>query len=130
MAKILIVDDEAHMRKFLEICLSRGGYAFCHAANGLEACQLAEKEQPSIIIMDVTMPVMDGLAALNKLKSNPTTAAIPVIMLTARGHNLPREEAQTSGASLFLTKPFSPSELMASAKRLIKENNSLAQSPD
>ena len=121
MPKILIVDDEAHMRKFLQICLSKGGYQFIQACNGLEACRLAETEMPSLIIMDVTMPVMDGLAALSQLKKNSTTTSIPIIMLTARGQNLPREEAQNSGASLFLTKPFSPSELMASAKRLIEE---------
>ncbi len=73
---------------------------------------------PDAVILDIIMPVMDGLAALSSLKSNPATASIPVIMLTARGHNLTRQQAEESGAALFLTKPFSPTELLAAIARL------------
>ena len=69
--------------------------------------------------MDVNMPELDGISALNELKANAATGAIPVIMLTTRGQNLSREEADKAGAALFLTKPFSPSVLATEAKRII-----------
>jgi CheY-like chemotaxis protein len=69
--------------------------------------------------MDVLMPELDGLGALRLLKQSPKTANIPVIMLTARGHVMTRQDAADSGASLFLTKPFSPNQLLTEAKRLI-----------
>ena len=117
--KILIVDDEPHMLRVTEFSLRRGGYQLIIGRNGLEAIELAEREQPSLIVMDVLMPELDGLGALRLLKQSPKTASIPVIMLTARGHVMTRQDAEDSGASLFLTKPFSPNQLLTEAKRLI-----------
>ena len=117
--KILIVDDEPHMLRVTEFSLRRGGYQLIIGRNGREAIELAEREQPSLIIMDVLMPELDGLGALRLLKQSPKTASIPVIMLTARGHVMTRQDAEDSGASLFLTKPFSPNQLLTEAKRLI-----------
>jgi CheY-like chemotaxis protein len=117
--KILIVDDEPHMLRVTEFSLRRGGYQLIIGRNGLEAIELAEREQPSLIVMDVLMPELDGLGALRLLKQCPKTASIPVIMLTARGHVMTRQDAEDSGASLFLTKPFSPNQLLTEAKRLI-----------
>jgi CheY-like chemotaxis protein len=65
------------------------------------------------------MPEMDGISALRVLKGNPTTATIPVVMLTARGQSVTRLEAESSGAALYLTKPFSPSALVAEVQRII-----------
>lgn len=117
--KILIADDEAHMLRVAELSLRRGGYALLIARNGLEAVETARREMPSLIVMDVQMPLLDGLAALRRLKADPVTAPIPVIMLTARGHTLTRTEAEGSGASMFVTKPFSPNQLLADAQRLL-----------
>lgn len=117
--KILIVDDEPHMLRVTEFSLRRGGYQLIIGRNGREAIELAEREQPSLIVMDVLMPELDGLGALRLLKQSPRTANIPVIMLTARGHVMTRQDAEDSGASLFLTKPFSPNQLLTEAKRLI-----------
>lgn len=117
--KILIVDDEPHMLRVTEFSLRRGGYQLIIGRNGREAIELAEREQPALIVMDVLMPELDGLGALRLLKQSPRTASIPVIMLTARGHVMTRQDAEDSGASLFLTKPFSPNQLLTEAKRLI-----------
>ena len=117
--KILIVDDEPHMLRVTEFSLRRGGYQLIIGRNGLEAIELADREQPALIVMDVLMPELDGLGALRLLKQSPKTANIPVIMLTARGHVMTRQDAADSGASLFLTKPFSPNQLLTEAKRLI-----------
>ncbi len=117
--RILLVDDEPHMVRLAELSLRKGGYTLMVGRNGREAVELAMREKPDLVIMDVIMPELDGLAALHELKANPDTARIPVIMLTARGHVMTRQEAEASGASAFLTKPFSPTQLYTEAKRLL-----------
>lgn len=117
--KVLIVDDEPHMLRVTELSLRKGGFTLLTARNGREALEAARRELPSLVVMDVLMPEMDGLTALRQLRRDPLTAAIPVIMLTARGHVMTRTEAEESGATLFLTKPFSPAHLLQEARRLI-----------
>jgi DNA-binding response OmpR family regulator len=119
--KILIVDDEPHMRRITELSLKKAGYEILIACNGREAVEAAARALPALIVMDVSMPEMDGFEALRQLKATAATAAIPVIMLTSRGQTVAREEAATSGAALYLTKPFSPSALAAEARRLTGE---------
>jgi len=119
MKRILIADDEPHMRRFLELSLKKGCFEFLFATNGQEAIDQASQNQPDMIVMDVTMPVMDGLAALSELKRLDETREIPVIMITARGHILTRQEAELSGAALFLTKPFSPTQLLRKVRELL-----------
>lgn len=117
--RALIADDEPHMLRITELSLKRGGFDLLIARNGREAVEIATRELPDLIVMDVAMPVLDGLAALRELKTSPQTANIPVIMLTARGQQVARDEAERSGAALYLTKPFSPSQLLAEARRFI-----------
>ncbi|MCL4179738.1 MAG: response regulator [Verrucomicrobia bacterium] len=116
--KILVVDDEPFMLRMIQIILERGGYAMVAAASGDEAIEIARKEQPGLIIMDAMMPKMDGFTALRLLKGEPVTSSIPVIMLTANPHKFSREEAESSGATVFLTKPFSPTQLLEEIRRL------------
>ncbi len=118
-SKILIVDDEPYMLRIIELSLRKGGHQLIVGRNGREAVALARQEKPQAIVMDVLMPEMDGLQALRAVRQDPVTAAIPVIMLTARGQILTRQEAEASGASLFLTKPFSPTQLLNEVERLI-----------
>lgn len=117
--KILIVDDEPHMLRVTELSIKKGGYDIVIGRNGREAVELAGREKPGLIVMDVSMPEMDGLTALQHLKANPETAPIPVIMLTVRGQAMTRHQAEQSGAAVYLTKPFSPSQLLAEVKRLL-----------
>ena len=117
--KILILDDEPHMLRVTELSLKKAGYEIITARNGREAINLAVIHLPALIVMDVSMPEMDGLAALRELKGNPATEGIPVIMLTTRGQNMTRAEAERSGAALYITKPFSPSALAAEARRIM-----------
>jgi CheY-like chemotaxis protein len=118
--KILIVDDEPHMLRVTELSIKKGGYDIVIGRNGREAVELAGREKPGLIVMDVSMPEMDGLTALQHLKANPETAPIPVIMLTVRGQAMTRHQAEQSGAAVYLTKPFSPSQLLAEVKRLLE----------
>jgi two-component system alkaline phosphatase synthesis response regulator PhoP len=117
--KILVVDDEPYMLRFIQILLERDGYEMIKAGNGREAVEVAMRENPQLLIMDAMMPKMDGLTALRLLKQEPATRSIPVIMLTANPHKFSREEAESSGATIFLTKPFSPTQLLAEIRRLI-----------
>ncbi len=118
MARLIIAEDSAHMLRLLEMTLRKGGHTWTSCNDGTEVLAAAAKEVPELFILDVIMPIMDGLAALTTLKSIPATAAVPVIMLTARGQSLTRQQAQESGAALFLTKPFSPTELLAAIDSL------------
>lgn len=122
--KVLIVDDEPHMRRVAELSLKKGGFEIVVARNGREALLLAAQELPALIVMDVVMPEMDGLAALKELKQGPTTANIPVIMLTTRGHTLTRQSAEDSGAAAYLTKSFSPMQLLVEVRRIISGGGS------
>src|SRR5258707_15307956 len=85
--RILVVDDEASVRHLLQVMLSMEGYEPVLAANGAEGLQLAHEHLPALVILDWMMPVLDGLATLQALRNDPTTAQIPVVLLTARqGH--------------------------------------------
>jgi len=127
--KVLIADDEAHMLRVAELALRRGGYTLLIARNGREAVEITRTEKPNLIVMDVQMPVLDGLNALREIKADPETASIPVIMLTARGHTLARSEAEGSGAAMFVTKPFSPNQLLADVQRLLSPPTAAAPTP-
>lgn len=116
--KILVVDDEPYMHVLLRHHLQRAGFATFKATNGREAIDTALREQPSVIVMDVMMEQMDGLAALKELKASDRTNGIPVIMITANAYQITRDVAEASGAALFMTKPFSPTKLMQEIKRL------------
>ena len=117
--KILIVDDDVLIPRLYQQHLERAGYQVVTATNGAEGIEVTARELPDLIIMDVMMEVMDGLAALRLLKKMETTNAIPVIVITATAHEAARHESEVSGAALFLTKPVSPAQLLLEVQRLI-----------
>jgi CheY-like chemotaxis protein len=116
--RVLVVDDEPFMIRLIEIVLERDGHAMIKASNGSEAIDIARSQRPVLIIMDGMMPKMDGLTALRVLKEDPELRSIPVILLTANPNNFSQEDAVSSGATVFLTKPFSPTQLLAEVRRL------------
>lgn len=121
--KILVVDDEKHIVRLVQINLQKAGYEVTTAGNGREALESVDKEQPDLIVMDVMMPEMDGFAALQKLKEDPKTAEIPVIMLTAKAQDEDVFKGWKSGADLYLTKPFNPAELLTFVKRIFESQS-------
>ena len=121
MAKILVVDDEPIVQRLLQHHLERAGHEMLTAANGREAIEIANRDDPELIVMDVMMAEMDGLTALRCLKKDSETKAIPVIMITANPHYVTKQESEAAGAALFLTKPFSPTQLMNEIRRLVPE---------
>jgi two-component system alkaline phosphatase synthesis response regulator PhoP/two-component system response regulator VicR len=122
MAKILAVDDEKHIVRLVQINLQKEGYEVATANTGKEALEVVSEFGPDLIVMDVMMPEMDGFEALKKLKENPATRDIPVIMLTAKAQDADVFRGWQSGADLYLTKPFNPAELLTFVKRLLQNN--------
>src|SRR5829696_6925042 len=86
VARILIVEDEANIIKLISIRLERLGHSISSADNGVAALKVARESTPDLILLDVMIPVLNGFQVLQQLKADPTTAPIPVLMLTARGH--------------------------------------------
>jgi two-component system alkaline phosphatase synthesis response regulator PhoP len=118
--KILIADDERDIIDFLKYNLEKEGFDVLAARNGAEAVALAKK-QPSLILLDVMMPEMDGLEAVRVLKKNPATAKIPVIFLTARGSDVDEVVGLELGADDYITKPVSLPKLIARIKLTLRK---------
>jgi len=119
---VLVVDDEIHIVQVVAIKLRNNGYEVYTCENGAKALQLASNEKPNVIITDFQMPVMTGLELVEKLRSNDSTSHLPVIMLTARGFAIDDEQRERLGISAFLSKPFSPRELLRSVEDIIHQS--------
>jgi len=116
---ILIVDDDPKSRKLLNTILKVEGYTTIEAINGKQGFELAKAQKPSLILMDIMMPVMDGLTALSLLRNDKATSAIPVTMLTSVGHELNRILSIDLGAVEYITKPVDRTELLNTIRRLM-----------
>jgi two-component system alkaline phosphatase synthesis response regulator PhoP len=117
--KVLVVDDEIHIVHVVAIKLRNNGFEVISAENGAEAFKLAREEKPDIIVTDFQMPVMTGLEFVQKLRQCKQTKDIPVIMLTARGFAVEDEPKEELQISEFLSKPFSPKELLRSIEDVL-----------
>ncbi|MFT5121952.1 MAG: CheY-like chemotaxis protein [Kiritimatiellia bacterium] len=115
--KILAIEDELNMQKLIEYNLRHFGYEALMASNGRHGVDLARKESPDLIFLDMMLPEMDGMETLRALKENPVTRPIPVIMLTARGQRSDVEQALAEGAAAYITKPFDPATLKQMVER-------------
>ena len=117
--QILVVDDDQLMHMLVEHHLEGAGYRMLSAMSGQEGLEMANREQPALVVMDVMMPDVDGLAVLRELKRMDATKPIPVIIITSNRHALMQKEAENAGAAFFLTKPFSPTQLLHEIRRLV-----------
>ena len=109
--KVLIVDDEPNVRRLSRTILS-GNFDVVEAEDGKQAIEIANIQQPDVILMDMMMPRMDGLTACHVIKNDPATKSIPVIMVTAIGFELNIKLSQQMGATGYVTKPFTPNDLL------------------
>lgn len=125
MPTILIVDDEEDIRDLISMNLHREkDYTVIEAADGLEALTAAKEQSPDLIVLDLMLPGMDGLNVCKNLKEGTKTKSIPVIMLTAKGRLEERIDGLALGADDYLSKPFSPKELMLRIRNLLHRSNS------
>jgi DNA-binding response OmpR family regulator len=115
--RILIVDDEATVREVVGQYLEIEGYSVLPAANGLDALRAAATTPPDLVILDLTLPGMDGLEVCRRLRS---ASAVPVLMLTARAEDADKLEAFNVGTDDYLTKPFNPRELVARVQAIMR----------
>lgn len=111
--KILVIEDNHHTIKLVESILGRAGYTVLTAANAETGLSLVGQENPDLILMDIQLPGMDGLAATRQLKENPITRVIPVIAFTAYAMKGDREKMLAAGCDDYLAKPFGYKELLA-----------------
>lgn len=119
MKKILLVDDQANFTMMMAMKLKSMGYTVFTAENGSEALKIAAAEVPDLIVMDIMMPVMDGLTAVDTLRKDPKIAHIKVIFLSAKGQQSDRDRASELGAAEFMAKPFSPKLLVEKIEALL-----------
>ena len=125
MKKIVIVDDQMEVRELVKVTLQSEDYEIFQAESGEKGIEIARKEKPDLIIMDVMMPGgMDGIEATRILKNDPNTKEFKIIMLTAKSQEFDKEAGFKAGADDYFTKPFSPLELMK------KVEETLGRGPD
>ena len=117
--KILVVDDEADILEMVGVNLKSAGFEVITADNGGEALRKARSLSPHLIILDILLPESDGLEVCKGLRREPQTAAIPIIMLTAKASEVDRVVGLELGADDYVTKPFSPRELILRVKKLL-----------
>ncbi len=119
MAKILIAEDERDIRDLVAFTLRFAGHEVVAAANGEEAVQLAPKENPDLILMDVRMPRMTGYDACRIIKADPKLKDIPIVFLSAKGQESEIQTGLEVGAEEYLLKPFAPDQLTERVKAIL-----------
>ena len=124
--KILIADDEPAVRLIVGRMLGEE-YTVLEAADGEEAVDVAREQQPDLILMDLMMPKLDGYAACLRIKTDQATKGIPVVMLTAIGHELNKRFAEEMGADGYITKPFTCESLREDMRQLLRLHGRLAE---
>jgi len=110
--RVLVVDDEPDIVALVAYHLAKSGYSVSTATSGTEALAAARREKPSLIVLDLMLPGLSGLEVMEELRGDPATSGIAVLMLTARREETDRIKGLTLGADDYLTKPFSPQELV------------------
>jgi DNA-binding response OmpR family regulator len=123
-AKILVVDDESEAVELLEFNLKQAGWQVVTASDGAEALQQVKKTNPDLIVLDLMLPELDGLEVCRMLRRGPDTAKVPIIMLTAKAAEIDRVLGLELGADDYVTKPFSPRELVLRIKKLLERHAS------
>ncbi len=123
-ATVLIIDDEIHIRRLIAQMLELAGYQVIEATSGAEALRLIEETRPDVITCDISMPGMSGFEVLEAIKSQPATAEIPVIMLTAIGQEKDTARATALGADDYITKPFGTTQLIETIERQLGRQGS------
>jgi two-component system phosphate regulon response regulator PhoB len=125
---VLVVDDEPHIVALVAYHLAKSGYRVVTATTGPDALDRARRERPSLVILDLMLPGMSGFEVLQKLRADTSTSDVPVLMLTARRDEADRIRGLSLGADDYLTKPFSPQELVLRVKAILRRVGPTASS--
>lgn len=125
--KVLIVDDEPNIVTALEFLLRRSGYDVRLATNGAEALQQVDAYRPDVVLLDVMMPLKSGYEVCQRMRERPELADIKIVMLSAKGSEAEVNKGLSLGADLYITKPFSTQELVATINRLFEPGDAPGQ---
>jgi DNA-binding response OmpR family regulator len=118
--RVLVVDDHPPTVRLIQNALEQEGFSVITAANGAECLMAVHQDSPDVVILDVIMPVMDGLQTLRVIRENEATKTLPVIVLSVRDSDQDVLDGWRIGADLYLTKPFKLDDLLAAVKRIIQ----------
>ena len=127
---ILVIDDEPELVKLLDYNLTKAGYLVLSAKDGENGLATARKHSPDAIILDVMMPGLDGWEVCKRLRTDPSTSALPILMLTAKAEEGDRVLGMELGADDYVTKPFGVRELLARVKALLRRSEIATASPE
>jgi DNA-binding response OmpR family regulator len=119
-AEVLVVEDEEDVRRLVRVLLERAGHTVAEAANGVEALRRVQAVQPDLVVLDVTMPELDGWQTLERIRD---LSDVPVLMLTARAGELDKVRGLKAGADDYVTKPFGRQELLARVEALLRRTS-------
>jgi DNA-binding response OmpR family regulator len=120
MPRILLCDDELHILRAAEFKLSRAGFEVQCAADGQQGWEAIQQRRPDVLVTDLQMPRLDGFQLAERVRSNPATRDLPIIMLTAKGYEMSKEEvAEKFGITCVMNKPFSPRELLQTVQETL-----------
>jgi phosphate regulon transcriptional regulator PhoB len=120
--RVLIVEDEPDIRDLLVFHLEREGYQVVHCRTGAEALRLVRAGPPDLVLLDLMLPEVDGLEVCRRLRQDPATRTLPIVMLTARGDEVDRVLGLELGADDYVVKPFSPRELVARVRAVLRRS--------
>jgi DNA-binding NarL/FixJ family response regulator len=123
--QLLLIDDDPNLILLVKDYLEFRGYEVITAENGREALEILERQSPDMIICDVMMPEMDGYALVEQVRQNPRTSWIPVMFLSAKGQSQDRVKGLSTGADVYMIKPFEPEELVAQVESSLKQASRL-----
>jgi len=121
-SRVLIVEDEPDIRELVVHHLKREGYQVSAASSGEEALRQVQAAPPDLVLLDLMMPAMDGLEVCRRLRQDPATAMLPIVMLTAKGDEVDRVLGLEIGADDYVVKPFSPKELLARVRAVLRRS--------
>jgi two-component system, cell cycle response regulator DivK len=120
--RILVVEDQPDNRQILRDLLTSVGYQLLEAEDGAQGVAVAEANRPDLILMDIQMPVLDGYEATRRIKANPELKTIPIIVVTSYALSGDEEKARAAGCDDYITKPYSPRELLAKVNAHLGQN--------
>ncbi|MBC6431339.1 response regulator [Nostoc sp. HG1] len=120
MSTVLIVEDSIAQREMITDLLKATGLTVTHASDGLEALEAIQISPPDLVVLDIVMPRMNGYEVCRRLKSDPKTQNVPVVMCSSKGEEFDRYWGMKQGADAYIAKPFQPTELVGTVKQLLR----------
>ncbi|MCW2724067.1 MAG: response regulator receiver protein [Frankiales bacterium] len=118
LGRVLVVDDDDVIRQLISVNLELEGFEVTTAVDGLDCLEMVKQVRPAVVTLDIMMPRLDGWEAASRLRADPDTAGIKVVLLSARAQEADLQRGDRIGVDAYLTKPFDPDELIATVRRL------------